>query len=205
MRSTSSAIQFVNNSTLICKSSQNMNAKMVFASKKNAGTWRASAWLCLFLKLFFHLVDRLFSKPCVFDDRGNRQSVCNHFSGHFLSFAQNGGVHHIDKVTVVLEALLIAAALLRGVLHDFRLFEKLCEDPFLQGGRAFQQPREVLQGEHPLVEHRLQLVLILAELRHFKIDESQLVVEHMLVGHVKKFDFVAETIFLKPKSVYGLM
>jgi hypothetical protein len=43
MRSTSSAIQFVNNSILICKSSQNMNAKMVFASKKNVGPWRASA------------------------------------------------------------------------------------------------------------------------------------------------------------------
>ena len=80
------------------------------------------------------------------------------------------------------------------ITGDLRLLEQLLEYTILQGFRTIEQTTEIVEHEHPLVEHRLQLVLRLVELRHFQIEECQLVIKHMIVLDISQLNLVAETV-----------
>ena len=81
-----------------------------------------------------------------------------------------------------------------GVTGNLCLFEKLLKHTVLQGFRTIEQTAKIVQHEHPLVEHRLQFILCLGELRHFQIEERQLIVEHMIVLDISQLDLMAETV-----------
>ncbi|EJW97426.1 hypothetical protein EVA_14469 [gut metagenome] len=65
---------------------------------------------------------------------------------------------------------------------------------FLQRGRTFHKTRKVLDGIEPLVEQRIQLLLLLGKLGHFEINIRQFIVEHFLCLSVKQLDFMMKVI-----------
>ena len=102
-------------------------------------------------------------------------------------------VYDVGQVAIDLDALFIVAGILRREAGYLGLLEQLGEDAFLKGGGTLHETREVAEDEHPLVEHRHQLVLRLVELGHLQIDEGQLVVEHVLVLGVHQLHLVMVT------------
>lgn len=93
-----------------------------------------------------------------------------------------------------LEGSFIVNALLRIELSDFCRLKQLGKNLFLQRGRTFHKTRKVLDGIEPLVEQRIQLLLLLGKLGHFEINIRQFIVEHFLCLSVKQLDFMMKVI-----------
>lgn len=99
-------------------------------------------------------------------------------------------VYHVRQVPVNLQTLLVLHTLLRGEAGYLCRLKQSLENPLLRRRRAIQQPRQVAQNKHPLVKHRLQLILSFTELGHLQVNERQLVVEQLTCLPVHQPHFV---------------
>ena len=66
----------------------------------------------------------------------------------------------------------------------------MLENLFLQGARTLHQGSQIADGIEPLVEQSFQFGFRLRKLRHFQIDEGQLVVEHLFGVRLHELHFV---------------